>query len=101
VDVWLKYYNNERTHTGKHCYGKTPMQTWKKSIHLAKYKMLSNHYQNVVSLPLSGEKETGSAVEQPVSDNLTDWNGQWGRKSPSNYLSIPRNYGLKNSAAFI
>ncbi|MEN9918447.1 MAG: putative uncharacterized protein YlbG, partial [Bacteroidota bacterium] len=35
---------------GKHCYGKTPMQTWNDSLHLAKEKLLSNHYQNVVSL---------------------------------------------------
>jgi len=58
--------------------------------------MLSDHYQNVVSLPPSGEKETGSAGEQPASDNLTDWNGQGGLKSPSHYLPIPRNYGLEN-----
>jgi Transposase and inactivated derivatives len=96
VDVWLEYYNNERPHTGKHCYGKTPMQTWNDSIHLAKEKMLYNLYQNVVSLPLSGEKETGSAGKQPASDNLTDWNGQGGLKSPSNLLPIPRNYGLEN-----
>jgi transposase InsO family protein len=25
VDIWLEYYNNERPHSGKHCYGKTPM----------------------------------------------------------------------------
>ncbi len=98
ADVWLEYYNNERTHTGKHCYGKTPMQTWINSIHLAKEKILSNHYQNVVSLPLSGEKETGSAGKQPASDNLTDWNGQGGRKSPLNTFSIPRIYGLENPA---
>ena len=66
------------------------------STHLAKEKMLSNLYQNVVSLPLSGEKETGSAGKQPASDNLTDWNGQGGLKSPSNLLPIPRNYGLEN-----
>lgn len=96
VDVWLEYYNNERPHSGNHCYGKTPMQTWKESLYLAKEKLLSNHYQNVVSLPLSGEGETGSAGEQPVSNNLTDWNGQGGRKSPSNYLPIPRNHGLEN-----
>ena len=46
---------------------------------------------NVVSLPLPGEKETGSAGKQPASDNLTDWNGQGERKSPSNYFTIPRN----------
>lgn len=96
LDIWLEYYNNERPHTGKHCYGKTPMQTWHDSLHLANDKLLSNHYQNVVSLPLSGQEETGSAGEQPVSNNLTDWNGQGGQKSPSNYFPIPRNYGLKN-----
>lgn len=95
VDVWLEYYNNERPHSGKHCYGKTPMQTWNESLHLAKEKLLSNHYQNVVSLTLSGEEETGSAGEQPVSNNLTDWNGQGGLKSPSLY-PIPRKYGLEN-----
>lgn len=96
LDVWLEYYNNERPHSGKHCYGKTPMQTWNDSLYLAKEKLLSNHYQNVVSLPLSGEVETGSAGEQPVRNNLTDWNGQGGRKSPSNNLTIPRNYVLEN-----
>ena len=96
VDVWLEYYNNERPHTGKYCYGKTPMQTWKDSIHLAKEKILSNLYQNVVSLPLSGEKETGSAGMQLVSDSPTDWNGQGGIKSPLYQMTIPRNYGLEN-----
>ncbi len=38
LDIWLEYYNNERTHTGKYCYGKTPMQTWKESLHLAREK---------------------------------------------------------------
>ncbi|KAA6350424.1 hypothetical protein EZS27_002151 [termite gut metagenome] len=65
IDVWLKNYNEERPHTGKHCYGKTPIQTWRDSIHLAKDKLLDTHYQNFVSLPLSGEVETGSAGEQP------------------------------------
>ena len=72
------------------------MQTWKDSIHLTKEKILSNHYQNVVSLPLSGEMETGSAGKQPVSDNLTDWNGQGGQKSPFHTVTIPRNYGFEN-----
>jgi transposase InsO family protein len=27
LDVWLQYYNNERTHQGKMCCGRTPMQT--------------------------------------------------------------------------
>lgn len=27
LDEWLHYYNNERTHQGKMCCGRTPMQT--------------------------------------------------------------------------
>ena len=56
----------------------------------------SRNYQNIVSLSLSGEKETGSAGMQPASDNLTDRNGHGGRKSPYYCLTIPRNYGLEN-----
>lgn len=28
VDVWIEHYNNERTHQGKICCGRTPMQTF-------------------------------------------------------------------------
>lgn len=27
LDNWLEYYNNERTHQGKMCCGRTPMET--------------------------------------------------------------------------
>ena len=27
LDDWLNYYNNERTHQGKVCNGRTPMET--------------------------------------------------------------------------
>ena len=27
LDVWIDYYNNERTHQGKMCCGRTPMET--------------------------------------------------------------------------
>ncbi|GGG47491.1 hypothetical protein GCM10011403_00710 [Pseudohongiella nitratireducens] len=27
LDIWLDYYNNERTHQGKQCCGRTPMET--------------------------------------------------------------------------
>lgn len=39
LDQWIQYYNNERTHTGKYCFGKTPMQTWVDSKHLATEKI--------------------------------------------------------------
>ena len=41
LDRWLEYYNKDRTHSGKHCFGKTPHQTFLDSIHLAKEKMLN------------------------------------------------------------
>ena len=40
VDRWLQEYNEERTHSGKYCFGKTPMQTFLEAKHLADEKML-------------------------------------------------------------
>jgi len=41
LDEWLRYYNEERTHQGRWCYGKTPMQTFLDSKALAKEKTLA------------------------------------------------------------
>ena len=35
IDNWLEHFNNERPHSGKYCYGKTPMQTFQDSKKLA------------------------------------------------------------------
>ena len=40
LDIWLIDYNHKRPHTGKYCFGKTPMQTFSDSLELAKNKML-------------------------------------------------------------
>lgn len=40
LDAWMDLYNSERPHTGKYCFGKTPMQTFIDSINLAKEKQL-------------------------------------------------------------
>ena len=40
LDEWIEYYNNERPHSGRYCYGKTPMQTFNDSKSLAEEKML-------------------------------------------------------------
>jgi len=40
LDEWMKYYNHERVHSGRYCYGKTPMQTFMESIILAKQKFI-------------------------------------------------------------
>jgi Integrase core domain len=41
LDVWMDYYNRERTHQGRWCYGKTPMQTFLDSLPTAKVKQLA------------------------------------------------------------
>jgi hypothetical protein len=35
LDAWMQGYNAERTHSGKYCYGKTPLQTFLESATLA------------------------------------------------------------------
>ncbi|NLI15909.1 MAG: transposase, partial [candidate division Zixibacteria bacterium] len=45
LDIWLKEYNEERPHTGKYCFGKTPIQTFADSIPLAKEKILDSCLQ--------------------------------------------------------
>ncbi len=40
LDRWMNEYNTVRTHSGKYCYGKTPMETFIDSIHLVHEKLL-------------------------------------------------------------
>ena len=42
LDLWLEEYNNQRTHSGKYCYGRTPMQTFLETLPLARQKMLQS-----------------------------------------------------------
>lgn len=85
LDGWLHSYNNERTHSGKHCFGKTPMQTLLDSKHLADEKMLDLHYEKAVSLPVQGEAETGSGGDQPFRNIPADRNEQGAVKNPLSY----------------
>lgn len=43
LNEWVDSYNKERTHSGKFCYGKTPMQTFLDTIHLAREKALDQN----------------------------------------------------------
>ncbi len=36
LDAWMSHYNTERTHSGKYCFGKTPMQTVIEGIAVAR-----------------------------------------------------------------
>ena len=53
VDAWIESYNAERTHSGKYCYGKTPLQTF------------------IESAPLSHEKQLDRVGHDIRTDNAT------------------------------
>lgn len=42
LDAWLYDYNHNRTHTGKYCFGRTPLQTCEETLSLAKEKQLDD-----------------------------------------------------------
>jgi len=42
VDIYIREYNEDRPHSGRFCYGKTPMQTFKDSKSIADEKRLKN-----------------------------------------------------------
>ena len=48
LDNWMHWYNHERTHSGKYCYGKTPMNTFMDSLELAKSKRLDDSLQTII-----------------------------------------------------
>ena len=41
LDEWRRYYNEERVHQGRWCFGRTPKQTFIEPIPLAKEKLLA------------------------------------------------------------
>ena len=40
LDVWMREYNEARSHQGRWCYGKTPMATFLDTAHVARDKLL-------------------------------------------------------------
>ena len=44
LDDWLVHYNQKRPHSGRYCYGKTPMETFNDSLPMAKEKMLDGKH---------------------------------------------------------
>lgn len=41
LDVWIAYYNHERTHQGKMCCGRTPMETFKDGKQIWQAKLIN------------------------------------------------------------
>jgi transposase InsO family protein len=53
LDDWLNQYNVLRPHSGRYCYGKTPLQTFKDSKHIAiekNYGSISEISDNIINL---------------------------------------------------
>lgn len=72
LDEWLHWYNHERTHSGKYCYGKTPWQTFLDSKHLALEKQLDElpWREGAASSndnPLLSSKNEGLALEDDAA----------------------------------
>lgn len=72
LDQWLDWYNTERTHSGKHCNGKTPWQTFIDNAPLALKKQLDElpwreGAASSVDKPLLSHKSEGMASEDDVA----------------------------------
>ncbi len=69
VDEWIHQYNELRPHSGRYCYGKTPLQTLKDSAHLAQSKDLGKQY--ATQSALIGAPEEGSSQSEVSSEGAT------------------------------
>jgi hypothetical protein len=49
LDRWMAYYNAERPHSGKYCNGRTPLQTFSDTRHLADEKMIDTLFPKEVA----------------------------------------------------
>lgn len=74
IDGWLRYYNNERAHSGRYCFGKTPMQTFRDSKELARAKDVNHLFGQTTTFKRSDEAEAGSAEVQPARNTLSGEN---------------------------
>jgi hypothetical protein len=45
ADQWIDENNEGRPHSGRYCFGKTPMQTFLDSLELAKERMIGIPYR--------------------------------------------------------
>lgn len=62
LDEWIEQYNRERTHSGKHCFGRTPLQTFRDTKHLAQSKQLDKLYKTEVLVSDTTDKSIENLV---------------------------------------
>jgi transposase InsO family protein len=68
VDEWINEYNETRPHSGKYCFGKTPLQTFRDSKHLADEKMIDSlaSKEGFSGTPDLGDKTQRSEIPDGV-----------------------------------
>lgn len=80
VDDWLQSYNELRPHSGRFCYGKTPLQTFKDAAHIAHAKTIENHF--------------GKNINKPREDKIPSIEGVLAERgtAPWNECNLEHNY---------
>jgi len=59
----MTYYNQDRTHTGKYCFGKTPMHTFHDTINLAREKMLETLKEEQFTYSMQENKQQVASID--------------------------------------
>jgi transposase InsO family protein len=67
VDDWIDSYNCTRPHSGRYCYGKTPMQTFLDSKPIVQQKMLERQFEDT----MKGEQKTETKHVEKSETNKT------------------------------
>lgn len=89
IDQWIQLYNNERAHSVRYCFGKTPMQTFIDSKELAKSKDVNNLFGQNNNFKLSDKAEVNSAEVQLTRNSLNDGNDKAVEKNPTAFNHKP------------
>ena len=66
IDQWIELYNNERAHSGRYCFGKTPMQTFIDSKELERTKDVNNLFGQNNTFKLSRNRQILSLKPLPL-----------------------------------
>ena len=74
LDTWMNSYNTQRTHSGKYCFGKTPMQTFFEGMEVARRYQLQDAGkiqpdEQVIGSP-GCESENSCVSSQMASDTF-------------------------------
>ena len=70
LDRWITEYNQHRSHQGRWCFGKTPMQTFLDAIPLAKEKLIER------TLSMLGWREFRSRLRDTCKKWPQDFQGE-------------------------